>query len=207
MRKIIIFLTIFSMVYIPFILTYSFDSVNGTSMIPTYNNGDLLLVSRRADVNRGDVIIIYDREIGVQLCKRVIGVEGDVIEIRNGHIFRNGKLFNEDYILEQNWAGNCDEFTVKLGEIYVLGDNRNASIDSRDLGCLTKNQIKGVVLKDITKLCGIKFEHIIVIIILLIILCIIIYLINLSSIKNQQVVLEDTEVDEDELCNFENSEF
>lgn len=207
MKRVIIFLVCFALVYVPFMWTFSFESVNGTSMLPTYNNHDLLVINRRAPVNRNDIVIIYSRDANVTLVKRVIGIPGDTVEIRDGHVFRNGKLLQEDYIFEKNWTGNFPETIVRLGEVYVLGDNRNASTDSRNLGCMTTEEIKGVSVFNLTKVFGVRFEHLIIIIVVLLILVVLGYLFSLRRIKKLDVEDEESEVEEPIMESFENSWF
>lgn len=206
MKKVIIYLICFLAIYVPFTWALSFDTVNGTSMLPTYNNGDLLLVSRRAEVKRNDIITIrVDNK--TLLVKRVIGVPGDSIEIRSGHIFRNGKLLQEDYLLEKEWQGDSPEIIVKLGEIYVVGDNRNSSMDSRVFGCLKTDEIKGVVLIDLTKTCGLKFIHLEILFAIVMLWLIIDYILKLRKIKNSEIKIDKSDVVEHETIIIEKSWF
>jgi signal peptidase I len=66
------------------------------------------------------------------LIKRVIGVAGDVIEVKDGVVYRNGKVLQEDYIYGGQTPGDMAPFTVDEGYIFVMGDNRPNSMDSRD---------------------------------------------------------------------------
>jgi signal peptidase I len=81
--------------------------------------------------------------------KRVIGLPGDTIEIREDGVYRNGVLLEEDYVydgedLEYTPMPPC---TVGKNEIFVMGDNRNHSMDSRDIGVVSQNAILGKVVK------------------------------------------------------------
>ncbi|MGA8944055.1 MAG: signal peptidase I [Thermoactinomyces sp.] len=75
--------------------------------------------------------------------KRVIGLPSDVIEIKNNQLYRNGKLLKEDYIKEKM---NTPDLKIKIpdGKIFVLGDNRNQSLDSRQIGCIPLDHVIGV---------------------------------------------------------------
>ncbi|MBA4543375.1 MULTISPECIES: signal peptidase I [Thermoactinomyces] len=112
--------------------------VNGTSMQPTLQDGDRLLVNRFAFVldqpKVGEVITFRDPSDHHRfLVKRVIGVPGDTIEIRNGQLYRNGKKVHEAYTDCPIEDGNFGPIRVKRGTVFVMGDNRHryASRDSR----------------------------------------------------------------------------
>lgn len=83
--------------------------------------------------------------------KRVIGVPGDVIEIREEGVYRNGVLLEEDYVNREetlnytNWIGKSWE--VSEGQLFVMGDNRNHSMDSRVIGVISENAVLGKVVK------------------------------------------------------------
>ncbi|WP_188648827.1 signal peptidase I [Marinithermofilum abyssi] len=112
--------------------------VNGTSMKPTLQNGDRLLINKFSFLfshpQRGDVITFEDpSQKGRYLVKRVIGVVGDKIEIRKGRLYRNGQVVKERYINSSIEDGDYGPVVVKPGTVFVMGDNRHrfASRDSR----------------------------------------------------------------------------
>ncbi|MBR2703985.1 MAG: signal peptidase I [Clostridia bacterium] len=83
--------------------------------------------------------------------KRVIGLPGDHIEIKNDCVYINGNLYEEDYLADSvktnmRTGGICSDIVVPDGCVYVLGDNRNASIDSRKFGCVPVGKIEGKVI-------------------------------------------------------------
>ena len=85
----------------------------------------------------GDIIVfdaaIYTAEgEGKKLIKRVIGLPGDVLEIKGGLVYRNGKALQEEYVYGQLTPGEMIPTTVSKGCIFVMGDNRPTSLDSRD---------------------------------------------------------------------------
>ncbi len=125
--------------------------VSGSSMVPTLTNGDRLLVqSIKYTPQRGDIVIVDGYiDYGKPLVKRVIAMEGDTVDIdfATGDVSVNGEVLNEPYIAERtNRAGDI-EFPITLGknQIFVMGDNRNYSEDSRnsDIGCLDRRDILG----------------------------------------------------------------
>lgn len=79
------------------------------------------------------------------LIKRVIAVYGDIIDIKDGQLYVNGKLQEEEYIQGSTNPGSSLKFPIEVpeGKVFVLGDNRENSLDSRDLGFIDITQIKG----------------------------------------------------------------
>ncbi|TCS92809.1 signal peptidase I [Hazenella coriacea] len=112
--------------------------VNGTSMQPTLHHGDRLLINKFKFLLDqpaiGEVITFQDPSNDHRfLVKRVIGIQGDQIEIKNGVLFRNNQRVDETYIDSSIEDGNFGPIVVKPGTVFVLGDNRHryASRDSR----------------------------------------------------------------------------
>lgn len=147
------------------VLVFSFFfriiQVDGRSMVPTLNNGDKLIVwGAGYTPQRGDVVIVDGyTTYGKPLVKRVIAKGGDTIEIDydNGIVEVNGEVLQEDYIAEPTYLGFDVEFpyTVPDGTLFVMGDNRNESLDSRSssIGCIDERDILGKVL-----LCFMPFQ-------------------------------------------------
>lgn len=125
-----------------------FPEVDGNSMFPTYETGDRLIVLYTHNVEVNDIAVIWNDQVNEYIVKRVIGVSGDTIEIKDGQLYRNGNAIYESYIKEHDWASTIDEISVSIpdGYVYVLGDNRNESADSRLLGLLETENIFGRVL-------------------------------------------------------------
>lgn len=123
--------------------------VVGDSMIPTYYDGDTVLVNRLADIDRGDLVVVLEDD-GKYVIKRVVGMPGDKFQIKDGLVFINGNHYSEDYIYEGNtdYEPGIAEEVIQLGtdEYFILGDNRVVSKDSREIGPVTKDQIIGEVV-------------------------------------------------------------
>ena len=121
--------------------------VDGSSMEPNFHDGDYVIVNRMAyrlgDIQRGDVIVFpYPLEPEDDYIKRVIGLPGDRVAIYGGAIYVNGQPLIEPYIAEQP-RSDLAEFIVPEGYVYVMGDNRNESSDSRSWGPLKIDEIIG----------------------------------------------------------------
>ena len=125
--------------------------ISGTSMEPSLNNGEIVVLIKSTRMERGDLCAFsYSNKI---LIKRVVGLPGDEIFIdTEGNLYVNGYALEEPYISEKG-LGECDiefPFTVPENEYFVMGDRRSSSIDSRSsvIGCIPYEQIVGkIVLK------------------------------------------------------------
>ena len=116
---------------------------------PTLQSAERLVVNkfiyRFRPPERGEILVFrYPRDPSRDFIKRVIAVPGDTIEIRDGRVYVNAALLNEPYILSKT-RGNYPLATVPDGHIFVMGDNRNNSEDSRfaDVGFVPFDLIKG----------------------------------------------------------------
>ena len=127
--------------------------VDGTSMEPTFLSGDYLIISRisawTSNLNRGDFVAcrIHDGERNITIIKRLVAMEGDLVEVRDGRVYVNGeKWYQHDegivYIIQDK------TLVLGEGEFFVIGDNGAESLDSRMLGVLDRQQmIARVVLR------------------------------------------------------------
>jgi signal peptidase I len=122
--------------------------IAGTSMEPSLNDGDIVLLVKKHDLKTGDLCAFYySNKI---LIKRIIGVPGDYIWIEpDGTVYLNGEPLDEPYI-SQKALGECDvEFPYQVPEnnYFVMGDHRETSIDSRSsvIGCVAEDQVVGKI--------------------------------------------------------------
>lgn len=123
--------------------------VDGPSMRPTLESEERLVVNkfiyRFRPPEKGEVLVFqYPRDPSRDFIKRVIATPGDTIEIREGRVLVNDQLLTEDYILEKT-RSEYPKSTVPEGRVFVMGDNRNNSEDSRfaDVGFVPYDLIKG----------------------------------------------------------------
>lgn len=149
-----------AVVFVVMLLIFTFiarpATVDGESMMPTLQNGERLVISNLFyEPTAGDIVVLCgeaDREEGKNLIKRIIATEGQTIDIdfEAGEVYVDGQKLDEPYILEPTYLNEGTEFplTVPEGEIFVMGDNRNGSRDSRSLtvGTVKEEYIVGRVL-------------------------------------------------------------
>lgn len=125
--------------------------VKNYSMSPTLNENNFLLINRflykRSTPETGD-IVVFESDLKTEdgqdklLIKRVIGVPGDEIKINDGKVYINGDLLEEEYIPGVYTEGNID-MLIPENKIFVMGDNRNNSLDSRELGLVDFETVVG----------------------------------------------------------------
>lgn len=119
--------------------------VEGISMYPTLEDHERIVVNKwvyhMKSPGYGDVIVLHanDRE---DYIKRIIGVGGDELELTNGTLYRNGKIVDEPYINEVT-LGEFEKIKVPPASYFVMGDNRNRSMDSREIGFISQRNIVG----------------------------------------------------------------
>ena len=164
--KLIIFFVIAAIMFTGIIISFDFIEISGDSMMPTLASGDSVLIWSLPYVpgmpdeklDYGDIIVISgpDSMDNVLMIKRIIGFEDDVIEIIEGQVYRNGQLLTEGYITGMTLPLNLQKdpgkmpewdeeytYTVPENHVYLLGDNRLVSTDSREYGALPISDIIG----------------------------------------------------------------
>ena len=122
--------------------------ITGTSMEPLFMPGDILVAYKTDNLKRGEICTFYYNN--KLIVKRVIALGGDTVDIsEDGLVSVNGNELNEPYV-QKSAFGLCDlefPFEVPLGQMFLLGDNRETSVDSRsgDFGCISVEEVLGRV--------------------------------------------------------------
>ena len=123
--------------------------VQGTSMLPLLEDGERIIVNkfvyRFRPIERGDVVVFwYPKDPSVSFIKRVVGLPGDVVELRKGVLYVNSNRVEEDYLRRKfRDTESYPPVDVPRGYYYVLGDHRNSSNDSRSWGEVPEKYIYG----------------------------------------------------------------
>ncbi len=114
--------------------------VNGPSMQPTLKGGEIMILNKiNKDYERFDVVVV---DIGKEdIIKRVIALPGESISCENGIVYVNDRRQDEEY--SQGFTSDFERIVLEKDEYFVMGDNREDSVDSRRLGAFKKEQIKG----------------------------------------------------------------
>jgi signal peptidase I len=123
--------------------------VKGHSMEPSLHDGDRLVVDRVTfsfgEVHRGDVVVLrYPRNPTVDFVKRIVGLPGDLVSLRNGQLWVNGAMAPDDWTCIADRETTHD-VAVPEGCYFVLGDNRPISCDSREFGLVPQDLLRGRV--------------------------------------------------------------
>ncbi|NBI29664.1 signal peptidase I [Chengkuizengella marina] len=171
---IITFLVAFGVAFFIQSEVFAVTEVKQSSMENTLFENERIIIDKISDTfndfDRGDIVIFTEEEltggfwssnIGIQLddymdkvtngeprkrlVKRIIGVPGDIIDIKEGQVYINGDLIAESYIKGEKTFTRNVEFPIEVpeGKVFVMGDNRTVSRDSRDFGPIDMNNIEG----------------------------------------------------------------
>ena len=117
--------------------------VDGDSMNPTLQNGQIMILNKMDKEYKRMDIIVFDYKTD-RLIKRVIGLPGETVKIEDNTIYINGEAI-EDYSNDVKTADYDLEITIPSGYYFVMGDNRYDSADSRILGLISAEDIKGTI--------------------------------------------------------------
>ncbi len=117
--------------------------VTGKSMENTYSDGQILFATDllRGRIAKNDIVIAKPDNYGRMLIKRVIATGGDTLEIRDHKVYVNNREISENYLKEPMETESMEKITLQENEFFLMGDNRNHSCDSRELGTVTDKEI------------------------------------------------------------------
>ncbi len=126
--------------------------VKESSMEPTLFENHYLIVNKLAykmgEAERGD-IIVFESELETEegdkklLIKRIVGLPGETVTVADGEVYIDGQLLEENYLKDGITPGNITNCKIPEGQLFVMGDNRAVSIDSRELGCINEDTVMG----------------------------------------------------------------
>lgn len=132
---------------------FQVSQVTDGSMMPGFEQGQRVLACSSFDVARGDVVLFDNQVYAVtgedrQMMKRVIAVGGDRVLITGGRVYVNNRQLEEPYVFTQDISGEMEETRIPDGYVFVLGDNRAVSTDSRSeaVGLIRQDALRGKVL-------------------------------------------------------------
>lgn len=154
-----IFIVSVAVVFIMFSFVARIAVVDGSSMLPTLHNGDKLVVAQLFyKPKQGDIVVCQSETYGLDrpLVKRVIATGGQTVtlDVENWRVLVDGIPLSEDYVFFRQgvpmhgWDYDTETITVKEGHVFVMGDNRNDSLDSRSfsVGQIDERYIVGKVI-------------------------------------------------------------
>ncbi len=129
---------------------FCISTVSGNSMYPTLKNGQFVSVKSRnnKNINVNDIIMFYPKNqhlFSDKHVKRVVAMPGDTVVIKEGFLYVNDKKIETDFPKMYDAGIASEPVELKADEFFVLGDNRNASTDSRETGAVKRENIIGVI--------------------------------------------------------------
>lgn len=116
-------------------------------MQPTLQNNSIIILYKTTNIQHGDIVIFNGNSYGFKnnIIKRVIALPGDRVIIEDGILYLNGNAQEEAYLAKDIPTNGNVELVVEHGTFFALGDNREVSLDSRDIGLIRFNDIIGVM--------------------------------------------------------------
>jgi signal peptidase I len=148
-KKLFLYLFIFISIFIYIINVNKYKiEVVGDSMSPTYKEGDILYFNKYNKnnlLNKNDIILFNNDTNKNFIIKRVVGIEDDIIEIKNNILYINNIEYNTYISNNKKFFISYKKLIVKKEEVFVIGDNFYNSLDSKILGCISTKDIKGYI--------------------------------------------------------------
>lgn len=128
----VLILLVFPFGYFYTVQGMRFFAVPSGSMLPTLQPADYLVTFERAAYEPGDVVVLRDPQDETQfIVKRIVAIGGQTVSAQGGGIYLNGRYVSEPYLAEPI-GYNLEGYPVEEGHVFVLGDNRNESLDSHN---------------------------------------------------------------------------
>ena len=144
------FVALIAGIMIVFYMLTGISTVQGNSMYPTLHSGDRVIYNRRTSDNKAGDVIVLKRPDGEEFVKRIVAVAGDTVNIQNGKVYVNGVEEKLDGPVGETKASEEGDVeypvTVQDNQVFVLGDNREVSEDSRMFGAVSLDDVKGKIV-------------------------------------------------------------
>lgn len=136
-----------ALVLLVFTFILAIGNVSGSSMDPLYDDDTIIIASRWTKPERQDIVMIRSSALDEMIVKRVIALPGDTVEVRESAVYLNGRPLEEPYV-KYPGGPDAEALTVPAGMLFVLGDNRAVSLDSRSprLGLIPEGELVGPVI-------------------------------------------------------------
>lgn len=137
----------------------SFHNISGSSMDTTLADGDQIIsINSLKSMEHGDIVIASPKQMNDRMIiKRVIAFEGDTIRIDAGEVYVNGEKLQEEYVDVPSVEDVQPEVKVPEGHVWIMGDNRNHSTDSRSIGFVAIDDIEGIAFARISPIDNFEF--------------------------------------------------
>lgn len=143
------FALLFLVVFLIFRFLIGVSVVSGESMYPTLDDGTVVIYLRPVHSYRVGEIVSVRMAYGEYYIKRVVAVAGDTVDLVDGVAYINGEPESGDWVYgatEDQQSAVTYPLTVPEGKVFVMGDNREGSVDSRTFGCISASQTRGRIL-------------------------------------------------------------
>ena len=143
LKENIVFLIVLTAIIITRLFFFSPIRVNGTSMYPTLQDKEFMIlnkISLKQGINRFDIVVVQDNN-NKYIIKRVIGLPGESVMYKDNKLYINGKVVEDNY--SKTTTNDFDNVVLGENEYFVMGDNRTVSKDSRIIGPVNIKNIKG----------------------------------------------------------------
>lgn len=125
---------------------YKIVYISGESMQPTLKSGCIVFMDKWAVPHRRDLVIAYSEELDCNIIKRVVAEGEATVAMDNGKLILNHEYVEEPYLSQNTWEETWGDIRVPEGQYFLLGDNREHSLDSRYFGCIERSKIRGKVI-------------------------------------------------------------
>lgn len=187
-KTLVMIFFIWLFVYVVTHYLYGFIVVEGDSMTDTMKDGQVGIIQKfhKEDaIQRGDIIVFWSDELNEYLIKRCVATGGDTISMMEGVLTINGKNVSEPYIKEpMKWNNEIEEMTLGEDAIFAMGDNRNGSMDCRDLGPVLMEDVTGKLVVNLGSY-GITSKRLVVLVVVIFVVFLVLSVVQDIKLKKK----------------------